>query len=119
MDDSDNSESDYEEEDKRKPFPYEYSLNNYTIDFDIKTAISRKLKDIEIKELNYTILVAALIILIKNNNKITTNFSVSCDEVIEDVIKNDISFKKTKLFDKNLIKRDILRYCRYVLRWTK
>jgi hypothetical protein len=107
------SEEDYEEEQRKPKEIYNIALKKYNIDIDIKTVIAKKIKEINIKNMNYTLLIASMVILAKNSNKIDNNFSPLCDEVIETIIKPELNIeeKKTEI---NQLKRDILRYCRFV-----
>lgn len=107
------SEEDYEEEERKPKEIINNTLKRFNIDIDIKTVIAKKIKKINTKNMNYTLLIASMIILAKNGNKIDTKFSSLCDEIIESMIKYEINIeeKKTEI---NQLKRDILRYCRFI-----
>jgi hypothetical protein len=110
---------DYEEERPKSGIIYSNLLKRYQayqIDFDIKTTVAKKIRKFNtMDKLNHTLLIASIVILTKNGNKIDMNFSKLCDEVIETVVKWDINLEnKNNKIDQ--LKRDLLRYCRFVQR---
>jgi hypothetical protein len=122
-------EEDYEEEERKYKYThiYDSSLVKYPIDLDIKNVISKKLHKIDLRDLNHSLLISSMVILAKSGNKIDSRFPALCDEVIETVIKTEAynnSRSREKLFeildsDINQLKRDLLRYCRFVLQCTE
>jgi hypothetical protein len=114
---------DYEEEERKHVSIYDSSLTKYPIDIDIKNIISKRIYKIDIRDLNFTLLVASMVILAKSGNKIDYKFSMLCDEVIDTIIKTEI-YNNRRARERNIdinnniidqLKRDLLRYCRFVL----
>jgi hypothetical protein len=124
------SKEDYEEERPKISESYNFSkfrnnpLKNYQkypIDFDIKKIAARierkiEISNIERENLNHTLLFASIVILAKSGNKIDDKFPKLCDEIIETVVKCDIDLENKDDKDNKIeqLKRDILRYCRFV-----
>jgi hypothetical protein len=115
---SDSEEEEYEEEQRiSKTRAYDNLLKRYPIDdLGIKEVIERKMVKIDVETKNYTLLIASIIVLAKNGNKIDNNFSSLCDDVIETIVKNDMNLENS---DIDQLKRDLLRYCRFVQLCTK
>jgi hypothetical protein len=120
---SEQSHDDYEEEERKYTRFYRYDpiLIKCPIDVDIKNIISRKISKIDIRDLNYALLVSSMIILIKSGNKINDHFSSLCDEVIEMLLKYELNIcgrsESVYKLDReivNQLKRDLLRYCRFI-----
>jgi hypothetical protein len=112
------SEEDYEEEQRvLKTRAYDHLLRKYPIDdLGIKEVIEKKLVKIDMETKNHTLLIASIIILAKNGNKIDNKFSSLCDDVIETIVKSDINFVSSNI---DQLKRDLLRYCRFVQLCTR
>jgi hypothetical protein len=122
---SEEHRGDYEEERPKRSYNFKpHSLRNYpSIEINIKELAIRKIREIETSSsidrecLNHTLLFASIVILAKNGNRIDNRFSELCNEVIETVVKCDIDFEKVEKDKDNKIeqlKRDLLRYCRFV-----
>lgn len=92
------------------------ALEYFNINSDIKIAVNSYLHQLEIEDMNFTIIVAALVIMIKYGKIIDNNFSNYCNEVIKDIISNDTSISRSGMYSSHLIKKDILRYFRYLLK---
>lgn len=65
--------------------------------------------------MNITLLVAAAVVLARSREKIDAQFSTLCDNVISDIVDTDPSILGSKFYDRTTIKKDILRYCRFIL----
>jgi hypothetical protein len=101
-----------------------YHLDRYDIDTEIKGIILKHLNDTNTKNVDIVLMIAALVVLIKNKWKIDENISSLCDDAIRDVIlKKDRFVKDTDQVNERKVKRlniintkmSILRYCRYIL----
>ena len=111
-----NVDKDYEEEKRKKKYIYNILLKNYPIDVDIKAIISENIKNIDMVDLNYTILISAMVILAKSGNKIDHRFSEISEEVIKNVIMSDPLIQKMNPSNITGLKYDLLRYCRFLLK---
>jgi hypothetical protein len=118
LEQSSDSEEDYEEEQRiSKSKAYDNLLRKYPIDdLGIKEVVGKKIAKINVETKNYTLLIASIIILAKNGNKIDNSFSSICDDVIETIVKNDMNLENS---DIDQLKRDLLRYCRFIQLCTK
>jgi hypothetical protein len=119
------SDDEFDEIDQEEQFLVEYQSfkdNNYLerklIEYNISTELSKAIinrsRNLDINVLNTPILIAAFVVLNKSGFKINKDtFSSTCDEVIKNTIRRDININNSAK-----IKKDILRYCRHILKFT-
>jgi len=88
-------------------------LMSFDIGPEMKKAVERILLCIEIRDMNVTHLVAAAVVLARSGEKIDTQFSVLCNDVIGDIVDTDPNISCPMFYDKTIIK-NILRYCRFI-----
>lgn len=92
-----------------------FSIKHFDIGPEMTKAVERILRCVETRDMNITLLVAAAIVLAKSGEKISTQFSTLCDDVICDIVDTDPSIYGSKFYDRTTIKKNILRYCRFIL----
>jgi len=108
--------SSLDEEDARVvPDTLSFSIKHFDIGPEMKKAVERILLCIETRDMNITLLVAAAVVLARSGEKIDTRFSRLCDDVIGDIVDTDPNISGSKFYDKTIIKKSILRYCRFIL----
>lgn len=92
-----------------------FSIKHFNIGPEMTKAVERILRCIEIRDVNITLLVAAAVVLARSGERIDKQFSMLCDSVISDVIDTDPNISGSKFYDRDVIKKNILRYCRFIL----
>lgn len=92
-----------------------FSIKHFDIGPEVTKAVERILRCVETRDVNITLLVAAAVVLAKSGERIDTRFSILCDDVISNIVDTDPSISGSKFYDRTIIKKDILRYCRFIL----
>ncbi len=94
-------------------------FRSYIIDSRIKRIITLRylflFSDRSVCYLNHTILIASVVLLIKSGDLLPDDFEEKCDDVIRDIIETDESISSSQRYHPGEIKKNILRYCRFVL----
>lgn len=92
-----------------------FSTKYFDIGPEMARAVERILRCVEVRDMNVTLLVAAAVVLARSGERIDMRFSALCDGVINDIVDADPNISSSKFYDKIVIKKNILRYCRFIL----
>lgn len=92
-----------------------FSIKHFDIGPEMTKAVERILRCVETRDMNITLLVAAAVVLAKSGEKIDARFSSLCNDVISEIVDTDPNISGSKFYDVTTIKKNILRYCRFIL----